>query len=52
MGKVRTQRPYYGKLSQRLDAAAAKAARAGDLKSAKMLREKSRELVEKRRKGQ
>jgi hypothetical protein len=51
MGKKRTQQPYYGKLSQRLDHAAAQAAREGNLDAAKALRGKSREVENMRRKA-
>ncbi len=51
MAKRRTQDPFYGKLSQRLNAAAAKALKEGDKDAAKALFDKAKEVQERRRKG-
>lgn len=51
MGKRRTIIPFYGKLSQRLDMASARAAKEGDHKTATKLHEESLKIQKQRRKA-
>ena len=51
MAKRRTRDPYYGKLSQRLNTAAAQALKAGNKEEAKALFDKAKEVQKKRREG-
>lgn len=51
MAKKRTIIPYYGKACQSHDQLAARLIKLGDLKGAKLARDKARAIREKRKKG-